>query len=124
MADCERVRIDKWLWAVRVYKTRALAAKACVSGGVRVGALRIKPSHLVKLNELVTAKTPAMTRTLKVLGFVDNRVGAKLVDDYLEDLTSEEEKEKAKNGAVFGSRQRGQGRPTKRDRRLIAEIFE
>ncbi|MBA4149928.1 MAG: RNA-binding S4 domain-containing protein [Verrucomicrobia bacterium] len=120
------VRVDKWLWAARLYKTRTLAADACNAGKVRIQNQPIKPSRSVRVGEVLTAVTGDITRTVKVLGLVEKRVGAKLVDDLLEDLTPASEYEKPRNPtfAPFIFRPKGAGRPTKRDRRKIDNFNE
>ena len=124
MEPTASVRIDKWLWAVRLYKTRTIAAEACNGGKVRIQDQPIKPSRLVRVGEIVIAVTGEITRTVKVTGLVDKRVGAKLVSNYLEDLTPQSEYEKPRdpNFAPFVFRPKGAGRPTKRDRRKLDDL--
>ena len=114
--DC---RLDKWLWAVRLYKTRSLAAQACREGRVMIGGQRVKPARAVHVGEIFTAKTGDLLRTVKVLGAPGSRVSAKLVPEFLEDLTpaSEFQKQRERLPAAFTWNQ-GSGRPTKKDRRL------
>ncbi len=118
------VRIDKWLWAVRLYKTRSLAADACAAGKVRIGDQPVKPARSVRVGETITAVTGEMTRTVKVLGLVQKRVGAKLVPENLEDLTpaSEYEKKREPNFTPVMFRPKGTGRPTKKDRRRLDSL--
>jgi ribosome-associated heat shock protein Hsp15 len=115
------VRIDKWLWCVRVFKTRSQATLACRSGKVKIGDEPVKPSREVKTGEVFSVSTEGLKRMLKVKALLENRVGAKLVEEFLEDLTPPEEYEKLKlrKDGGFGSRLRGLGRPTKRERREI-----
>lgn len=115
------MRLDQWLWAVRVYKTRNLALEAIKGGHVKVNETATKPAHEMKPGELVAAHIGTMTRTLKVIGAPLSRVGAKLVAQFAEDLTPPEEFEKQRlaNLRPVGVRPRGAGRPTKRERRLI-----
>ena len=117
----EGVRIDKWLWNVRVFKTRNLATVACRSGKVTIGDQPVKPSREVKIGEVITISLDSIKKTLKVLDLVKNRVGAKLVEQFLEDLTPEEEYKKLqlRKDAGSGYRLRGLGRPTKKERREI-----
>jgi ribosome-associated heat shock protein Hsp15 len=117
----EGVRIDKWLWCVRVFKTRSQATLACRSGKVKIAEEPIKPSREVKTGEVFTVSTEGLKRTLMVKALLENRVGAKLVEEFLEDLTPAEEYEKLKLRKDGGSgyRLRGLGRPTKRERREI-----
>lgn len=119
-----RTRVDKWLWAVRVFKTRSQATDACKSGKVKIDDTNVKPSREVNLDENISAQVNHITRTLKVIGMLDKRVGAKLVPDYMEDLTPAEEydKEKMKREINYEYRDRGLGRPTKKERRLIDRL--
>ena len=114
--DC---RLDKWLWAVRLYKTRSLAAQACREGRVMIGGQRVKPARSVHVGEIFTAKTGDLLRTVKVLGAPGSRVSAKLVPEFLEDLTpaAELQKQRERLPAAF-TWDAGSGRPTKKDRRL------
>ncbi|HYR58569.1 MAG TPA: S4 domain-containing protein [Chthoniobacteraceae bacterium] len=117
------MRLDQWLWAVRVYKSRTLAADAIKAAHVRVNGERAKPSHEAKVGELVAARIGVMTRTLRVIGAPPSRVGAKLVLQFAEELTPPEELEKRRVANLLppGFRPRGAGRPTKRERREIDE---
>ena len=119
------VRIDKWLWAVRVYKTRSLASEACHQGKVRIDEVHVKASRDVKIGDVVVIHViPQFTRTMQVLDVLSNRVSAKLVPNFAEELTSKEEYEKLKNFNKFNSehRDRGIGRPTKKHRRDIDKL--
>ena len=120
----EGIRIDKWLWAVRIYKTRNLAADACRAGKVRINDKPVKPSHEVKLNEAIVINLTPLIKTVKVIGILKNRVAAKLVEDYLEDMTPQEEYDKLKlmRELNYEHRKRGEGRPTKKQRRMIDVI--
>jgi len=121
----EDVRIDKWLWAVRVFKTRSLATEACRSGKVKIDGQVVKPSRDVKTGEtIIIVINPHFTRTMKVLEKLTNRVAAKLVPQFAEDLTPPEEYEKLKrlNEHAFVVRDRGIGRPTKKERRIIDKL--
>lgn len=116
------VRMDKWLWSVRLFKSRSLAAAACAAGKVKVGEQMVKASRSVKLGEVITAITGEMTRTVKVTGLLEKRVGARLVDQFMEDLTpaSEFEKPREKNFLIpIFHRPKGSGRPTKKERRSM-----
>jgi ribosome-associated heat shock protein Hsp15 len=118
------VRIDKWLWAVRIYKTRSLATAACREGQVKIGEQTVKPSRDVKLNDLILAKTGDITRTLKVIGLLEQRVGAPLVKEFAEDLTPASEFEKRRDPMLqpLFRRPKGTGRPTKKDRRQMGKL--
>jgi ribosome-associated heat shock protein Hsp15 len=121
MTEKEPVRIDKFLWAVRIYKTRNLASDACRMGRVLINNTPAKPSHYVKPNETLILRKPPVIFTFKVIEPLENRVSAKLVAKYIEDLTPESEKNKiAKNGSgSFICRKKGSGRPTKKERRIM-----
>lgn len=124
MEPAASVRVDKWLWAVRLYKTRTIAADACNGGKVRIQDHPVKPSRLVRPGEIVTAVTGEITRTVKVTAVTDRRVGPRLVPNYLEDLTPRSEYEKPRDPyfAPVIFRPKGAGRPTKRDRRKIDQL--
>lgn len=119
------VRLDRWLWAVRVYKTRGDAGTACRGSAVRLNGSVVKPSAKVRAGDTITARTKALTRTLWVKALIEQRVGAALVPDYVEDQTPESEYEKVReqqaNARVF--RHEGGGRPTKKDRRDIEKLI-
>lgn len=121
MDSAASMRIDKWLWAVRLFKTRSLATEACRSGEIRLEGRRLKPSQTIRPGQILTVQKGGLTRTVKVTRLLEQRVGAKQVADFLEDLTPEEEFQKHRDPhrqpAFF--RQRGTGRPTKRERRQL-----
>jgi ribosome-associated heat shock protein Hsp15 len=119
------VRVDRWLWSVRLYKTRSLASAACAAGHVKVNGHSCKPARAVRPGDVVVALTGEMTRTVKVVGVLERRVGAKVVSRYLEDLTppSEYEKPRDPSFAPIGQRPKGAGRPTKKERRLLGSFF-
>ena len=120
----EGIRIDKWLWAVRIFKTRNQAGVACKAGKVKISEMPVKPSREIKVGDKIIVNLKQITRTVKVTGVLKNRVGAKLVGNYLEDLTPEAEYDKQKMMKELNSefRQRGIGRPTKKERRLIDRL--
>ena len=115
------IRIDKWLWTVRVFKTRSQASEACRSGKIKILDHVVKPSRDLKTGEIISLSFPPIIRTLKVVAITAYRVSAKLVPDFMEDLTPETEYRKLKQpgDANFEFRERGIGRPTKRQRREI-----
>lgn len=123
-----KVRIDKWLWAVRIYKSRTLATDACKEGKVRAGGVSVKPSHMVGLGELLEVKKNGFDFQFKVLSLLEKRVGAAIAVTCYEDLTPAEELTKFKDWFVGKStgefRERGIGRPTKRERREIDQFKE
>lgn len=118
------MRIDKWLWATRIFKTRTLAASACRDGEVTIGGQPAKPAREVKINDLIIAEKAGVKRTLKVLGFPAQRVGAPAVAEFLEDLTPASEYEKPREAVLepLFYRPKGTGRPTKKDRRAMGKI--
>ena len=118
-------RLDKWLWSVRVFKTRAEAAAVCRNGRVQVNGLDAKPGRDVHVGETVTARVGLITRTLKVVGVPKSRVAAKLLPAYVEDLTPAAEYERQKQAGLehMLARERGRGRPTKKDRREMGRLF-
>jgi ribosome-associated heat shock protein Hsp15 len=118
------VRIDKWLWAVRAFKSRSLATHACSAGHVKVLGQKVKASHLVRPGEVVTARVGQLTRTLKVIASIHQRVAAKEVAQYAEDLTPAAEYEQARQLKVtpIFTRAKGTGRPTKKDRRALEQL--
>ncbi len=118
--DSLQMRIDKWLWMVRVFKTRTMATDACNAGKVKFNGQNVKPSRDVKINEIFVVKIEVLEKTIKVLGAPKSRVGAALVPNYCADLTTSETYENAKlMRQKFEKRDHGVGRPTKRDRRQI-----
>jgi ribosome-associated heat shock protein Hsp15 len=118
------MRIDKWLWAVRVFRTRSLAADACRTGGVTIVGQPVKPSRNVRVDDLIMARTGDLTRTVKVLAVLSQRVGAPLVPRYALDLTPASEYEKRTDSALqpLFHRPKGLGRPTKKDRRSLGGL--
>jgi ribosome-associated heat shock protein Hsp15 len=119
-------RIDKWLWAVRIFRTRSLASDACRAGSVTILERPVKPARDVKAGETIAVQQGLVRRTLRVVGVPRSRVGAKLVANYCEDQTPPEEFAKARQQKVQHvlEREKGSGRPTKRDRRLLDRLFE
>ena len=119
------MRLDQWLWAVRVFKSRSLAVEAIKAGHVKVNAANSKPAHEAQPGEVVTARLGVFTRTLRVIGAPPARVAAKLVAQFAEELTPPEEFAKQREPRAFstpGIRPKGAGRPTKRERRLLDEF--
>ncbi len=115
------IRIDKWLWNVRLYKTRAMAADACKLGRVLSEDMPVKPSRVVRVGDVYKVRLNKLDKTIRVKALLKNRVNAKLVTDYMEDLTPKEEYERLEFARkyAFEKRDRGVGRPTKKDRRDI-----
>ena len=120
----EKVRLDRWLWAVRIFKTRNQATEAVKGGRVHVNGDRVKPSRFVHIGDRIEAQLVALKRTVVVKALLEKRVGAKLVPDFLDDLTPPEEYEKRQTIAQsILKRDRGLGRPTKKDRREIEKLL-
>ena len=124
MAD--ETRIDKFLWSIRAYKTRTEATEACKGGKVKVAGVPAKPSRAVQPGDVIQLRKGSITSTYKVLRPLENRVGAKLVPDFAENLTPESELEKLKAPveSFFVTRDRGAGRPTKKDRREMEHLWD
>ena len=120
------VRIDKYLWSIRVFKTRSEATDACKGGKIRVNGADIKPSKMVKVGDTIVARKGAVTYTSKVLDLIDKRQGPKLVPNYAENLTPPEElaKLRAPVETFFLKRDRGAGRPTKKDSRQLEALWD
>ena len=123
MTSLKEVRIDKWLWATRIYKTRSQATEACKKGKVIINKIPVKPSRIVKIGEEIQVKKLPVIYTYKVKGLLEKRISAQLVHDYMKDLTSniELQKLKLKNDNFF-VREKGSGRPTKKERRIIENL--
>lgn len=120
----EKVRIDKFLWAIRLYKTRSLATDACNAGKVHIGETTVKPSREVAIGNVIEIHKDGLCKTIKVKELLSNRVGAALVQNYIEDLTPPEEYARVEMLRKVNSenRDRGTGRPTKKDRREIERL--
>lgn len=121
----EEVRLDKYLWSIRAYKTRSEATTACNGGKVRLNGADVKPSKAVKVGDVIVVRKGPVTYTYKVLALLDKRQGPKLVPQYAENLTPQEELDKlhAPVETFFLKRDRGAGRPTKKDRRQMDELW-
>lgn len=119
MADI--ARIDKWLWAARIFKTRSIAADACKNGRVTIKGTNVKPSHTIKAGEVVSVKKPPITYSFEVLQTIEKRVGAKLVPEVYKNVTDAKQYELLEMSRISGfvDRARGTGRPTKKDRRQL-----
>ncbi len=119
-------RIDKWLWAVRIFKTRTIAAEACKKGRISINGVSVKPSKSVKDGDTVQVRKAPVTYTFKVLQAIENRVGAKLVPQMMENLTTPDQYELLEMNRIGGfvKRAAGLGRPTKKDRRDMVDFLE
>ena len=118
-------RIDKWMWATRIFKTRTIASEACKKGRIAINGAQVKPSRMVKVGDIVDVKKPPITYSFKVLQAIEKRVGAKLVPEMMENVTSKEQYELLEMNRISGfiDRARGTGRPTKKDRRDMDEFM-
>ena len=114
-------RVDKWLWAARIFKTRSIAADACKNGRVTVKGVNVKPSHMVKVGETVSVRKPPVTYSFKILKAIEQRVGAKLLPEIYENVTAADQYELLEMNRISGfvDRARGTGRPTKKERRSL-----
>lgn len=122
----ETARLDKWLWASRIFKTRSIAAEACKNGRVTKDGVTMKPSRMVKVGEVISVRKPPITYSFKILNAIENRVGAKLVPEVYENVTDPKQYELLEMSRISGfiDRQKGTGRPTKKDRREIEAFVE
>jgi len=121
MTESKSIRIDKYLWAVRIYKTRSIAADECRKGRITINDISVKPSRNVEAGEIMTVKKPTVLYKYKIIDVVENRLPAKLVSQFIDDITPEEEKRKLDVNLQSGTfyRDKGTGRPTKKERRVI-----
>ncbi len=117
----EEARIDKWLWAARIFKTRTIAADACKNGRVTVGGTTVKPSRMVKAGETVSVRKPPVTYSFRILKTIEQRVGAKLLPEIYDNVTPQDQYELLEMNRISGfvDRARGTGRPTKKERRAM-----
>lgn len=120
------VRVDKWLWAVRIFKTRSIATDACKKGRVSIDNVSVKPSRNIRVGEVVQVKKPPITFSFKVLELADKRMGAKLVPQFMENITPPDQYELLELNKISGfvDRQRGTGRPTKKERRDLDQFTD
>ena len=117
------VRIDKYLWAVRIYKTRTLATEACKKGRVTISEIPAKPSRMVSAGDVLEVKKMPVVYSYRILDPIEKRVGAKIADKYVENITPDEELQKLElKDNFFVKRERGAGRPTKKERRLLDDL--
>ena len=119
-------RIDKWLWAARIFKTRTIAADACKKGQVSMGGAVLKASRMIKAGDVVSVRKPPITYSFRVLQPIERRVGAKLIPEILENVTSPEQYELLEMSKISGfvGRAKGTGRPTKKERRSLDDFRE
>lgn len=119
-------RLDKWLWAARIFKTRSIAADACKNGRITIGSVKQKASKMIKEGDIIEVRKPPITYSFKVLKAIQNRVGAKLVPEVLENVTAKEQLELLEMNRIGGfiGRARGTGRPTKKERRELDDFIQ
>ncbi len=122
----EEVRVDKWLWAVRVFKTRSIASDACKKGRVMIGGVALKPSRNIRVGDVVQVRKAPITFSFKVLALAEKRMGAKMVPDFMENVTPPDQYEIMELNKISGfvDRQRGTGRPTKKERRDLEQFTD
>ena len=120
----EEVRIDKWLWATRIFKTRTIAVEACKKGRIMIQNVNVKPSRMIKVGEVIQVRKPPVIYSFKVLALTDKRMGAKLVPEFMENVTPPEQYEILELQKIGGfvDRAKGTGRPTKKDRRDLDDF--
>jgi ribosome-associated heat shock protein Hsp15 len=120
------VRSDKWMWATRIFKTRTIAADACKKKRVLVGGMSVKPSRMIRTGEVIAVHKPPVTYSFRVLGLTGNRMAAKLVPQYLANITPPEEYELLELSKISGfvNRAKGLGRPTKKERRDLEQFAD
>jgi ribosome-associated heat shock protein Hsp15 len=126
MPEIKPIRIDKFLWSVRIYKTRSIASEACRKGRIIINNIQVKPSRSVFKDEIITVKKLPVIYTYSIIEPVENRVSAKLISNFIEDLTSEEEKKKLdlRHTGFVGYREKSTGRPTKKERRNLDRFID
>lgn len=122
----ESARIDKWLWAARIFKTRSIAVDAIKNGRVTMDGMNVKPSRTIKAGDVISVRKPPITYSFRVLACLETRVGAKLVPQVLEDVTDPKQYELLEMSRISGfvDRARGTGRPTKKERRQLDDFID
>ena len=126
MNQLDEIRIDKWLFAIRIFKTRGQAAEACRKGKIKLNEISAKAAKSVKVGDIITVRQSPMIRSLQVIGLTERRIGAKLVENFAKDITSKEEWDKYHKKARSSRNEnhnKSQGRPSKRERRLIDQFI-
>lgn len=118
------VRIDKWMWATRIFKTRTIAAEACKKNRVMIQGVNVKASRMIKVGDVIQVRKPPITYSFKVLEVTERRMGAKMVPQYLENVTTADQYEILELNKISGfvDRAKGMGRPTKKDRRELEQF--
>ncbi len=122
----EEVRIDKWMWATRIFKSRTIAVEACKKGRVMINNVTVKPSRLIRRGEVLQVRKPPIIYSFKVLQLADKRMGAKLVENFLANVTTADQYEILEQQKIIGfiNRSKGAGRPTKKDKRDLDNFTE
>lgn len=120
------VRIDKWMWAVRIFKSRTIAVEACKKNRVMINNVNVKASRMIKVGDVIQVRKPPITYSFKVIQLSERRMGAKLVPEYMENVTTPDQFEILELSKINGfiDRQKGTGRPTKKDRRSMDEFTQ
>lgn len=120
------VRIDKWMWSVRIFKSRTIAVEACKKNRVMIGGVNVKASRMIKVGDVIQVRKPPITFSFKVLALTERRMGAKLVPDYMENVTTPDQYEILEMNRISGfvDRSKGMGRPTKKDRRELEQFTD
>lgn len=126
MGKENEVRIDKWMWATRIFKTRTIAVEACKKGRVYILGTTVKPSRMIKAGDVIQVRKPPVTYSFKVLALTEKRMGAKLVPEFLENVTTPDQYEILELSKISGfvNRSKGLGRPTKKDGRNLKKFIE
>ncbi|MDD4516408.1 RNA-binding S4 domain-containing protein [Massilibacteroides sp.] len=120
------VRIDKWMWATRIFKTRTIATEACKKNRIAINGVNVKASRMIKVGDIIQVRKPPVTYSFKVLALTERRMGAKLVPDFLENVTTPDQYELLEMNRISGfvDRSKGMGRPTKKDRREMEQFTD
>lgn len=120
------VRIDKWMWAMRIFKTRTIATDACKKGRVLMGGVAVKPSRTIKEGDIINVRKPPVTYSFRALALTENRLGAKLVPEYMENITPQSQYDLLEVVKISGfvDRRKGLGRPTKREGRELSRFTD
>ena len=120
------VRIDKWLWAVRIFKSRTIAVEACKKNRVMINNVNVKASRMIKVGDIIQVRKPPVTYSFKVIQLTEKRMGAKLVPEFMENVTTPDQYEILELNRLNGfiNRAKGTGRPTKKDRRVIEDFTQ
>jgi len=124
MTELDEIRVDKWLFAVRLFKTRGQASEACRKGKIKLNDLTIKASKSIKIGDIVKVRQSPIIRSFEVINLTERRIGPKLVENFAQDITPKEELEKYHKAISNRNENKSQGRPSKKERRLINQFME